>query len=65
VLEFELIPEQQGTRISVTAYFHPAGIWGLLYWYLLAPAHGLLFRGLTRVIAVRASAAEKNQCNGQ
>jgi hypothetical protein len=37
-----------------TAYFHPAGIWGLLYWYLLTPFHWLIFRGLTRAIARRA-----------
>jgi len=59
VLEFELKPEAQGYRITATAYFHPAGIWGLLYWYLLAPAHWLIFRGLTRSITLRASAAEE------
>jgi len=58
VLEFELKPNAQGHRITATAYFHPAGIWGLLYWYLLTPAHWLIFRGLTRAIARRASAAE-------
>lgn len=58
VLEFELTPEAAGrTRITITAYFHPAGVWGLLYWYALAPTHGFLFRGLTRAIAARAEAA--------
>jgi hypothetical protein len=30
---------------------------GLLYWYSLVPAHLFLFRGLTRAIQRRASAA--------
>ncbi len=59
VLEFEVSPQPEGgARVTVTAYFHPAGVWGLLYWYALAPTHGFLFRGLTRAIAVRAEAAE-------
>jgi hypothetical protein len=61
VLEFELKPEAPGHRVTATAYFHPAGIWGLLYWYLLAPFHWLIFRGLTRAIAARASAASGTQ----
>ena len=58
VLEFELKPVAEGHRITATAYFHPAGLWGLLYWYALTPAHWLIFRGLTRAISRRASAAE-------
>jgi uncharacterized protein YbjT (DUF2867 family) len=58
VLEFDLKPEGQGQRVTATAYFHPAGVWGLLYWYALAPFHWLLFRGLTRAIARRAAAAD-------
>jgi len=57
VLEFELKPEAQGHRVTATAYFHPAGVWGLLYWYSLTFAHFLIFRGLTRAICERAEAA--------
>lgn len=57
VLEFELKPEAQGHRVTATAYFHPAGVWGLLYWYSLTFAHLLIFRGLTRAICERAEAA--------
>jgi uncharacterized protein YbjT (DUF2867 family) len=57
-LEFELKPEGAGrTRITVNAYWHPRGVWGLLYWYSLVPAHLFLFRGWTRVLARRAEAA--------
>jgi len=38
ILEFELESLQGGgTRLSETAYWHPAGFWGLLYWYALVP----------------------------
>ena len=60
VLEFELQPEAHAHRITATAYFHPAGVWGLLYWYSLAPFHRLLFRGLARAIAARASTAAES-----
>jgi hypothetical protein len=54
VLELELKQGIDHHRVVATAYFHPAGIWGLLYWYLLTPFHWLIFRGLTRAIARRA-----------
>ena len=37
-----------------TAYFAPRGLGGFLYWYLLAPFHVYLFRGLIRTIAEKA-----------
>ena len=54
VLEFSLAPVAGGTRITATAYWHPAGAWGLLYWYPLAPFHRLIFERMTRAIARRA-----------
>ena len=59
VLEFEIEPRgAAGSRLSITAYWHPMGVWGLLYWYALVPAHGFLFRRLAREIARRAEAIE-------
>ena len=57
VLEFEIeaLPAG-GTRVGVTAYWHPQGVWGLLYWYALVPAHLFIFRGMTAAIARRAEA---------
>jgi uncharacterized protein YbjT (DUF2867 family) len=58
ILEFVLRPVDQGhTQISITAYWHPRGVWGLLYWYTLVPAHLFIFRGWTRAIVRRALAA--------
>jgi len=54
VLEFIIQPEGELHRITATASFHPAGIWGLLYWYSLMPFHLLIFKGLTRTIARHA-----------
>jgi uncharacterized protein YbjT (DUF2867 family) len=60
VLEFEIRPEtDRHTRITATAYWHPAGLPGLAYWYALEPAHRVIFGGLTREIALRAEALER------
>ena len=55
VLEFT-IEEGDERHVSMVAYWHPAGVWGLLYWYLLLPAHAFIFKGATREIARRAAA---------
>ena len=56
VLEFVVKPGPDGTgsRVNATAYWHPAGVLGLAYWYALVPAHLFLFRGLTRSIQARS-----------
>jgi hypothetical protein len=55
VLELELEPvDAEHTRITITAYWHPAGVWGLSYWYVLVPAHLFIFKGMCRAIAKRA-----------
>jgi hypothetical protein len=59
VLEFEIeeaVPG--GRRIAVTAYWHPAGVWGLAYWYAMFPAHLVLFDALVKEIARRAEVAD-------
>jgi uncharacterized protein YbjT (DUF2867 family) len=59
VLEFEIEPQPAGgSQLCIKAYWHPRGVWGLLYWYALAPAHGWLFGRLVREIARRAEALE-------
>ena len=55
VLEFGIDQDDDGRgAISVVAYFHPAGVWGILYWLTLLPFHAFIFRGMTRAIAERA-----------
>jgi uncharacterized protein YbjT (DUF2867 family) len=58
ILEFELEPlPDGGTRLTETAYWHPRGVWGLLYWYAMIPAHLFLFRVMTRAMVRRAEAS--------
>lgn len=55
VLEFEITKEDiQVTRLTATAYWHPAGFPGLLYWYALEPAHFIIFKKMTATICKRA-----------
>ena len=55
ILEFEVDPLPDGrTRLTETAYWHPQGVWGLLYWAVLVPFHLFIFRGMTRAMARRA-----------
>jgi hypothetical protein len=55
VLEFVVTDRGDHREISSTGYFHPAGVWGLLYWFALIPAHAFIYRGMSREIARRAS----------
>jgi uncharacterized protein YbjT (DUF2867 family)/uncharacterized protein YndB with AHSA1/START domain len=56
ILEFELEPLADGsTRLTETAYWHPQGVWGLIYWYALAPMHRFIFKRMTRAIVDRAT----------
>jgi hypothetical protein len=58
ILEFELHPQDDGqTELRITAHWHPRGVWGLLYWFAMLPAHLFLFKGWTREIARRAEQA--------
>jgi uncharacterized protein YbjT (DUF2867 family) len=53
--EVETLPDNR-CRVSVSAYFHPAGALGITYWNALLPVHKVLFRGLVREIVRRAEA---------
>lgn len=60
VLEFEITPiDETHTRINLTAHWHPAGVWGLLYWFAFSPSHFIVFNGMVREIAERAETAER------
>ncbi len=56
-LGFEVLAQEGGrSKVVVTAYFHPAGVRGLLYWHALTPAHAVIFPGLAQAIVRRAEA---------
>ena len=51
VLELSVDPDGAGSVAQLQARFHPAGVWGLIYWYALWPIHMIMFRRLARIIA--------------
>jgi hypothetical protein len=54
-LQFEVNPDEGGATIRQTAIFDPVGLFGLAYWYILYPAHSLIFGGMLRAIAREAT----------
>ena len=50
-LQFEAIPEGEGTRLVQTAYFAPTGFLGWAYWYGIYPVHSLIFSALVEALA--------------
>ena len=61
VLEFSIEDRGDDRRVGVRGFFHPAGAWGLLYWYVTLPVHAMLFNGSAREIASRAEAIGQEQ----
>lgn len=51
-LEFEVLERGPMASTLITqARFHPAGVFGLLYWYAMAPAHFFIFRRMPTAMA--------------
>lgn len=42
-------------KLIQTAYFHPKGVWGRLYWGILIPAHHLIFENMIEQIMQKAN----------
>ena len=55
-LQFEVKAQADdlGSLLTQTAFFAPKGLFGLAYWYVLYPLHGLIFGGMIREITHRA-----------
>ena len=53
-LEFEVVPDANGAIVHQTAVFEPAGLAGLVYWYMLLPVHNVIFGRMLRAIARRS-----------
>ncbi len=57
-LTFELAPtEAGGTHLRLTCWWYPAGAAGLIYWWLMLPAHLILFRRMVANIGRRTQGA--------
>jgi hypothetical protein len=59
-LQFEVEPKGAGTELRQTAMFDPVGLAGLVYWYSLFLAHGLVFGGMIKAIAARSEELENH-----
>ena len=51
ILEFQIVRIDDGTELRLGTRFRPAGLYGILYWYILLPFHNLLFGGMLKTIA--------------
>jgi hypothetical protein len=71
LLEFRIEP--RGARqctLQQVALFQPRGLFGLLYWYVVAPLHSIVFRGMLlgiqrEALQIAASPAEADSAAGQ
>jgi len=55
-LEFTVDADAHGSTIIQTASFDPLGLTGILYWYSVYPLHEIIFAGMLKTIARKASA---------
>jgi hypothetical protein len=54
-LQFEAEPVEEGhARLTQTVFFAPRGLLGIIYWYLVLPAHKLIFARMIAQLAARA-----------
>ncbi|MBI5948170.1 MAG: DUF2867 domain-containing protein [Chloroflexi bacterium] len=66
LLEFEVVPLAATTsKVTMTALFRPSGLWGLLYWYSMLPAHEFIFRHMPRNLGRFAERAWAEQGQGR
>lgn len=60
-LQFEVRPRSDGRSLLIQkAFFAPKGLFGLLYWYVLYPIHGLIFSGMIRRLAEETAASTEH-----
>ncbi|WP_428773372.1 DUF2867 domain-containing protein [Vibrio sp.] len=53
-LELTIHDHGSERELDITAWWHPQGFLGLLYWYAMMPAHLFIFRGMVRAIVRKA-----------
>ena len=51
ILTFELYENGASTRLVQRAWFHPQGLFGMIYWWLVVPLHHFVFNGMLKGIA--------------
>ncbi|MEF1172807.1 DUF2867 domain-containing protein, partial [Vibrio sinaloensis] len=53
-LEFTIEDLGEKRVLNVTAWWHPQGLLGLLYWFAMMPAHLFIFKGMVKAIVRKA-----------
>ncbi|MCL9774904.1 DUF2867 domain-containing protein [Vibrio methylphosphonaticus] len=53
-LEFTVTDLGDKREINITAWWHPQGFRGLLYWFAMMPAHLFIFKGMVRAVCNKA-----------
>lgn len=58
-LEFTVKDLGEKRELNVTAWWHPKGFSGLLYWFTMMPAHLFIFNGMVKAIVRKANSKRK------
>jgi uncharacterized protein YbjT (DUF2867 family) len=53
-LEFKIMPENDKSKFSITAYYDTDTLFGMLYWYSFLPFHNMIFNDLIKQIEKRS-----------
>ncbi|ELJ9744633.1 DUF2867 domain-containing protein [Vibrio parahaemolyticus] len=53
-LEITIKDHGDERELDITAWWHPQGFLGLLYWFAMMPAHLFIFKGMVKAIAKEA-----------
>ncbi|MEO8107272.1 MAG: SDR family oxidoreductase [Actinomycetes bacterium] len=61
----EMSVEAEPTTYRQRATFHPRGLWGHAYWWLVAPFHGIVFGSMVRNIVRAAEAVDAHSAESQ
>lgn len=54
-LEITITDEGEERELDITAWWHPQGFLGLLYWFAMMPAHLFIFNGMVKAIVKEAN----------
>jgi uncharacterized protein YbjT (DUF2867 family) len=57
----ELAIERDPTIYRQRAIFHPRGLWGHAYWWMVSPFHGIVFGSMVRNIVAAAEASDPDR----
>ena len=53
-LEITLSDHGESRELNISAWWHPKGFLGLLYWFAMMPAHLFIFKGMVKAIEKQA-----------